>query len=89
MHLWMLQAPVVQGCFQPGTFFLPQASSFAGMGIESCHYQVGGWVEALAEGQQSIQLALHQGSIEMLGYGGQGNVGGGQQGVEAPVARGC
>ena len=84
----MLLAPGVQRRLQPADLLLTQLARLARMGIEPRHHQVGGRGEALTEGQQPIQLAPHQFPIELVRHGGEGDVGGGQQGVQAPVACG-
>jgi len=61
------------------------AAGLAGMGVESRHHQPGGTAEPLAELQQLIQLAAHQRLAQPAGHGGQGDVSGCQQGVQAPV----
>ena len=56
------------------------------MGIEACHHEVGVGAEPFAEGEQGVQLALDQGAIQLLRHRRQGNVRGGQEGIQAPLA---
>ena len=79
--------PVIQTVVQPEQFLLAQGAPFAGMGIEPGHHQPGPGLEALAELQQSVELQAHQFRVQARGHARQGDVGRGQQGVEAPGAR--
>ena len=84
----MAQAPGRQQGLQPGLLLLAQLARFAGMGVEAGYHQPGPGRKALAEAQQRIQFGFDPGPIQAGGHGGEGDVGGGQQGVEAPGAMG-
>ena len=58
------------------------------MGVEASHHQPGPGRKALAEAQQRVQFGFDPGPIQAGGHGGEGDVGGGQQGVQAPGAMG-
>ena len=58
----------------------------AGVGIQPRHHQPRVRFEPLAERQQLIQLALHKRRIQPPRHLGQGDMRGGEQGVQAPAA---
>ena len=58
------------------------------MGVEARHHQMGPLAEAPAERQEPLQLGPHQLRGELPGHLGQGDMGGGQQGVEPPAPHG-
>ena len=58
------------------------------MGIQARHHQMGCGRKAPAKVHQGIEFAPNQRLVEGLGYGGQRDMAGGEQGVQAPAAVG-
>ena len=82
----MLLLPGPQGWDQPELLLPPQLSGFSGMGVEAGHGQNRLGIEAFAEAAQHLQLLHDPLSIERATHLSQGDVGGGEQRVQAPAA---
>ena len=84
-NLRMALPPLLHQGDQPVEFLLSEPAGFTGMGIETCDDKVGVAAKAAAKGQQGGQLPLDQ-----LGSQGgwnfrEGDMGGGQEGVQSPA----
>ena len=82
----MLLPPLLKQWQQPIGFFVAQLTGFAGMGIESGDAQVWCAREASTEVLQHVQFVIYQVWRQRFRDLAEGDVGGGQQRVQAPTA---